>query len=73
MVRACNTNGEKRTAYRILVGKLTGKRPLRRPKRRWVGNIKMDLGWVAMDWIDLAQDRDHLRALENTAMNFRVP
>jgi hypothetical protein len=51
----------KRTAYRILVGKLEGKRPLGRPRRRWVDNIRMDLvgiGWVGVDWIDVAQDRD---------------
>jgi hypothetical protein len=49
--------GEKRNAYRILVGKPQGKRPLGRPRRRWVDNIKMDLrevGWDVMDWIDLA-------------------
>jgi hypothetical protein len=54
--------GEKRNAYRIIVGKAAGKRPLGRPRRRWVDNIKMDLretGWYDMDWIDLAQDRDH--------------
>jgi hypothetical protein len=53
--------GEKRNAYRILVGKPEGKRPLGRQRRRWVDNIKMDLreiGWVGMDWIDLAQDRE---------------
>jgi hypothetical protein len=58
--------GEKRNAYRILVGKPKGKRLLRRPRHRWVGNIKMDLremGWDGMDWIDLAQDRDQWRAL----------
>jgi hypothetical protein len=52
--------GEK-NAYRILVGKPEGKRPLRRPKRRWVDNIKIDhreIGWDGIDWIDLAQDRD---------------
>jgi hypothetical protein len=52
---------EKRNAYRILVGNLEGKRPLGRPRRRWVDNIKMDLrdiGWDSMDWIDLAQNRD---------------
>jgi hypothetical protein len=53
--------GEKRNAYRILVGKPEGKRPLGRPRRRWVDNIKLDLrdiGWDVMDWIDLGQDRD---------------
>jgi hypothetical protein len=53
--------GEKRNAYRILVGKPKGKSPLRRARRRWVDNIKMDLkeiGWDHIYWIDLAQDRD---------------
>jgi hypothetical protein len=53
--------GLKRNAHRILLGKLVGKRPVGRPRRRWVGNIKMDLGkiaWDGMDCIDLAQDRD---------------
>jgi hypothetical protein len=53
--------GAKRNAYRILVGKPEGKRPLERPRRRWVDNIKMDLrdiGWDCMDLIDLAQDMD---------------
>jgi hypothetical protein len=56
--RACSTNGEKRNAYRIFVGKPEGKRPLGRPRRRWVDNIKMDLreiGWDDMYSIDLAQ------------------
>jgi hypothetical protein len=69
-------NGDKRTAYRILVGKPGGKRPLGRPRRRWVDNIKMnlrDIGWDGMNWIDLAQDRDRWRALVNTVMNLRVP
>ncbi|PNF40800.1 Surfeit locus protein 1 [Cryptotermes secundus] len=64
-----------RNAYRILVGKPEGKRPLGRPRRRWVDNIKMDLreiGWDGMDWIDLAKDRDQWRALVNTAMNLRL-
>jgi hypothetical protein len=53
--------GERRSAYRIMVGKPEGKRPLRRPRRRWEDHIKMDLreiGWGGMDWTDLAQDRD---------------
>jgi hypothetical protein len=61
MGRACSTNGEKRNAYRILVGKLERKRPLERPRRGWVDNIKIDLreiGWEGMDWTDLVQDRD---------------
>jgi hypothetical protein len=59
-------NGEKRNAYRILVGKLEGKTPLGTPRRRWKDNIRMDLrdiGWGDMDWIDLTQDRDQWRAL----------
>jgi hypothetical protein len=63
--------GARRNAYRILVGKPEG-----RPRRRWVDNIKMDLreiGWDGMDWIDLAQDRDHWRAVVNTVINLRVP
>jgi hypothetical protein len=53
---ACSTNGEKRNAYRLLVGKPEGRRPLGRPRRRWVDNIKMDLlevGWGDVDWIGL--------------------
>jgi hypothetical protein len=68
--------GETRNAYRILVGKSEGKRPLVRPRRRWVDNIKIDLrviGWDCMDWIDLAQDRDQWKALVKTIMNLRVP
>jgi hypothetical protein len=67
--------GEKRNAYRILVGKLEGKRPLGRPRSRWMGSVKMDLktGWRGVDWIDLAQDRDQCRALVNTVIKFRVP
>jgi hypothetical protein len=67
--------GEKRNIYRILVGKPEGMRPLGRPRRRWVNNIKIEIeiGWDGMDWIDLAQGRDHWRALVNTVMNLRVP
>jgi hypothetical protein len=68
--------GDKRNAHRILVGNPEGMRPLRRPKRRWVDDIKMDLrgiGWVGMDWIDLAQDRDQWRDLVDAVMNLRVP
>jgi hypothetical protein len=67
--------GEKRNAYRILVGKPEGKRPLGRPRRRWEDNIGIDfgeIGWGGMNWIDLAQDRDQWRALVNTVMNLRV-
>jgi hypothetical protein len=61
--------GEKGDAYRILVGKAEGKRPLGRPRRRWVDNIKMNLErYDIIDWIDLAQDRDQWRALLNTVM-----
>jgi hypothetical protein len=68
--------GEKRNAYRILVGKPKGKRPLEIPRRRRVNNIKMDLreiGWDGMDWINLSQAGDQWRALLNRVMNFRVP
>jgi hypothetical protein len=67
--------GAKRNAYRILMGKLEGKRPLGRPRRRWEDNIEMDLreiGWGGMDWIDFTQDRDQCRALVNMVMNLRV-
>jgi hypothetical protein len=76
MGRACNTNGKKRNACRIVVGKPEGKRPLGRPRHRWVHNIKMDLreiGWDGMDWIDMSQYRDQWRALVKTVMNLRVP
>ena len=63
-------------AYRVLVGKPEGKRPLGRPRRRWVDNIRMDLqdvdcGYV--DWIGLAQDRDGWRKLVNAVLNLQVP
>jgi hypothetical protein len=68
--------GEKRNAYRLLVGNPQGKRPLGRQRRRWVDNIRMDLleaGWGDVDWIGLAQDRNRWRALENSVSNLRVP
>ena len=67
--------GEKRGVYRVLVGKLEGKRPLRRSRIRWVDNIRMDLQEVGggyMDWIGLAQDRDRWRTLVSAVMNLRV-
>jgi hypothetical protein len=73
---SCSTNGEKRNAYRLLVGKPEGKRPLGRPRCRWVDNIRMDLGavgWGDVDWIDLAQDRNRWRALVNSVLNLQVP
>jgi hypothetical protein len=72
----CSTNGEKRNAYRLLVRKSEGKRPLGRPRSRWVDNIRMDLGevgWVDVDWIGLAQDRNRWRALVNAVLDLRVP
>jgi hypothetical protein len=68
--------GETRNAYRILVGKPEGKRPLGRPRRRWVDNIEIyftEIGWDGMCWIELAQGRDQWKPLVNTVMNLRVP
>jgi hypothetical protein len=68
--------GERRGAYRALVGKPEEGRPLGRTRRRWEDNIKIDLrevGWGGMDWINLAQDRERWRALVNAVMNLRVP
>jgi hypothetical protein len=68
--------GEKRNAYRISLGKPEGKRPLGRPRCRWLDNIKMDLieiVWDGVDWMDMAQDRDQWSALVNTVVNLRVP
>ena len=68
--------GEEMGVYRVLVGKPEGRRPMGRPRRRWVDNIRMDLqevGYVYMDWIGLAQDRDRWRTLVSALMNLRVP
>jgi hypothetical protein len=67
--------GDRRGVYRVLDGKLDGKRPLGRPRHRWEDNIKIDLqgvGW-GMDWIELAQDRDRWRALVKAVLNLWVP
>ena len=68
--------GEDRGVYRVLLGKPEGRRPLGRPRRRWVDNIRTDLPEVGcgfMDWIGLAQDRDRWRTLVSAVMNLRVP
>jgi hypothetical protein len=68
--------GEERNVYRLLVRNPEGKRPLGRPRRRWINNIKKDLleiGLNAVDWIGLAQDRYRWIALVNSVMNLRVP
>jgi hypothetical protein len=70
----CSTNGEKRNVYRLLVRKPEGKRPLGRPRRTWVDNIRMDLGvvgWGDVDWIGLAKDRNRWRALVNSVLNLQ--
>jgi hypothetical protein len=68
--------GKKRTAYRLLVGKPEGKRPLGRSRRRWVDNIRIGLGEVGrgdVDWISLAQDRNRWSVLVNSALNLQAP
>jgi hypothetical protein len=68
--------GEKLNAYRILVGKPEGNKPIGRPRRRWVDSVELDLSEIELDgtdWIDVAQDRDQWRALVNMVMNLRVP
>jgi hypothetical protein len=68
--------GDNRNAFKIMVGELEGKRPLGRPRHRWVGSVKTDLveiEWGGLVWIDLSQDRDQWRVHGNTVMNLRVP
>ena len=68
--------GESRGAYRVLVVKPEGKRPLDRPRRRWLDTVKIYLKKVrcgGMDWIELAEDRDRWRGIVNAVMNLRVP
>jgi len=68
--------GVERGVYRVLLGKPEGRRPLERPRRRWVDNIRMDLqelGCEYMDWIGLAQNRHRWRTLVSAVMNLRVP
>ena len=67
---------EGRSAFKILTGKPTGKRPLGRPRRRWEDSIRMDLEEICIstgNWVDSAQDRNYWRALVNMALNLRVP
>jgi hypothetical protein len=67
---------ERKNLYRLLVGKPEGRRPLGRPRRGWLDNIRMDsveVGWGDADWISLAQDRDRWRALVNAVLSLRVP
>jgi len=73
---ACSAYGRGEGVYRVLVRKTEGRRPLGRPRCRWVDNIRMDLqemGCGYMDWIGLAQDRDRWRMLVSAVMNLRVP
>jgi hypothetical protein len=68
--------GEKRNAFRLLVLKAEVKKPLGTPRRRWVNNVRMDLGdvgWGDVDWIGLAKDRNRWRAVVNSVLNLRVP
>ena len=67
---------EGRSAFKVLTGKPTGKRPLGRPRRRWEDNIRMDLEEIGINvgnWVDSAQDINYWRALVNAALNLRVP
>jgi hypothetical protein len=72
----CSTNGEKRNAYRLFVGKPEGRRPLGIPRCRWVDNIRMargGVGWGDVDYICLVKDRNRWRALMNSVLNLQAP
>jgi hypothetical protein len=72
----CSTHGAKRAAYSVLMGKPEGRRPLRRPRPRREGNIKIDLRdikWGGVDWTDLAQNRERFKFPMNTVMNLGIP
>jgi hypothetical protein len=72
----CGTHEERRGVYRVLVGRPEFKKPLRRPKRRWKYNIKLEIGDIGIEvenWIQLAEDRVQWRVFVNTVMNLRVP
>jgi hypothetical protein len=76
MGEECSTSWEMRNTYRLLVGNPEGKSPLGSPRRRWVDNIKTDLGeiiWGIIDWISLAHNRDRWRVFLNVVMKLRVP
>jgi hypothetical protein len=76
MGRACSTKGEKRLAYRLLMGKPERRGPLGRPRRRWLDNIGTDfveVGWDDVVWSGLPQDRDRWRGLVNSVLNLRIP
>jgi hypothetical protein len=76
MSGACRTDGGEEELVCVICRKSRGKRPLGRLRRRWVDNVRMDLGkigWGDINWIGLAQDRERWRALVNSAMNLRVP
>ena len=75
MGKSCSQNGKCRSAFKFLTGTPTGEIPLGRPRRRWEGNIRMDLKeiGIARNWVGSAQDRDYWKSLVNAASNLRVP
>ena len=75
MGRVCSQK-EHMSAFKILIGKATGKRPLEKPRRRWEDNIRMELEEICINtrnWVDSAQDKDYWRVFVNVALNIRVP